>query len=113
MEKVLVADQKNSELFRPKARFLVSLHGTFTGETFVYCVPKEKLLPEDDRTDADWIKMHTDADWIKMHTDALTPTDPSIELACGEGYICQIRAENAGATGYWTYSVQHSSQYQG
>ena len=104
MEKVLAADQKNSELFRPKARFLVSLHGTFTGETFVYCVPKEKLLPEDDRVDADW---------IKMHTDALTAANPAIELACGEGYICQIRAENTGATGYWTYSVQHSSQYQG
>ena len=104
MEKVLVSDQKNSEPFRPKARFLVSLHGTFTGEAFVYCVPKEKLLPKDDRTDADW---------KKMHTDPLTPSDPLIELACGDGYICQIRAENAGATGYWTYSVQHASTYQG
>ena len=107
MEKVLdKTDKKNSELFRPKARFLVSLHGTFTGEAFVYCVPKEKFIAADDRKVA--------ADWIKMHTDALiTPSEPSMELACGEGYICQIRAENAGASGYWTYSVQHSSEYQG
>ena len=104
MEKVLEADKKNSELFRPKARFLVSLHGTFTGETNVYCVPKEKFIPEADRVDADW---------IKMNSEPLTPEDPSRELACGEGYICQIRAENAGASGYWTYSVQHSSEYQG
>lgn len=104
MEKVLATDKKNSELFRPKARFLVSLHGTFTGETFVYCVPKETFIAADDRADADW---------IKMHTDALTPANPSIELACGEGYICQIRAENAGALGVWTYSVVHSSAYQG
>ena len=44
MEKVLDKTKKNSELFRPKARFLVSLHGTFTGEAFVYCVPKEKFI---------------------------------------------------------------------
>lgn len=104
MEKVLAADEKNSEFFRPKARFLVSLHGTFTGEANVYCVPKEKFIAADDRADADW---------IKMNSDPLTPDEPSVELACGEGYICQIRAENAGATGYWTYSVQYSSEYQG
>ena len=104
MEKVLDKTQTNSELFRPKGRFLVSLHGTFTGDTFVYCVPKEKLLPEADRVDADW---------IKMNTDPLTPSDSLIELACGEGYICQIRAENAGALGVWTYSVVHASEYQG
>ena len=104
MEKVLLADQKNSELFRPRARFLVSLHGTFTGEAFVYCVPKEKFIPEDDRVAADW---------KKMHMDPITPSDPLMEIACGEGYICQIRAENAGASGYWTYSVQHTSEYQG
>ena len=104
MKKVLETDQKNSELFRPKARFLVSLHGTFTGEVFVYCVPKEKFIPEADRVDADW---------IKMNSEPMTPEDPSTELACGEGYICQIRAENAGALGVWTHSVQHSSAYQG
>ena len=104
MEKVLATTETEGALFRPKGRFLVSLHGTFTGNTFVYCVPKEKLLPEADRVDADW---------IKMHTDALTSSDPSIELACGQGYICQIRAENASALGVWTHSVAHSSEYQG
>ena len=104
MEKVLDKTEKNSELFRPKARFLVSLHGTFTGETFVYCVPKENFIAEDDRTDADW---------IKMHTDPLTSSDPTIALECGEGYICQIRAANAGALGVWTYNVVRQSEYQG
>ena len=74
------------------------------GEANVYCVPKEKFIPEADRTDADW---------KKMHMDPITPSDPLMEIACGEGYICQIRAEAAGATGYWTHSVVHSSQYQG
>ena len=104
MEKVLDKTQPNSEFFRPKGRFLVSLHGTFTGETFVYCVPKESFIAEEDRVDADW---------TKMHTDPLTSSDPSIELACGQGYICQIRAANAGALGVWTHSVQHASEYQG
>ena len=44
MEKVLATTETEGALFRPKGRFLVSLHGTFTGDTFVYCVPKEKLL---------------------------------------------------------------------
>ena len=92
MEKVLDKAQTASAFFRPKARFLVSLHGTFTGETFVYCVPKESFIAEADRVDAD--------NWIKMHDDALTSSDPSRELACGEGYICQIRAANAGRWGY-------------
>ena len=69
---------------------MVSLHGTFTGEAFVYCVPKENFIAEEDRVAADW---------IKMHTDALTSSDPSIELACGQGYICQIRAANAMCVG--------------
>ena len=43
MEKVLDKTQPNSEFFRPKARFLVSLHGTFDGETFVYCVAEGEL----------------------------------------------------------------------
>ena len=103
MEKVLATTKTESELFRPKARFLVSLHGTFTGDTFVYCVPVEKFVDADDRDD----------NWIKMHDDPLTSSDPSRELACGEGYICQIRAANAGALGVWTHSVQHASEYQG
>ena len=104
MEKVLDKTQPNSEFFRPKARFLVSLHGTFDGETFVYCVPKESFIAETDRVATDW---------IKMHTDALTSSDPSIELSCGEGYICQIRAANAGALGVWAHCVVHASEYQG
>ena len=104
MEKVLETTETDSEEFRPKGRFLVSLHGTFTGDTFVYCVPTEKLLPETDRVAADW---------IKAHTRALTSSDPTIELAGGEGYIYEIRAANAGALGVWTHSVVHSSQYQG
>ena len=103
MEKVLATTKTESELFRPKARFLVSLHGTFDGDTFVYCVPVEKFVAADDRDD----------NWIKMHDDPLTASDPSRELACGEGYICQIRAANAGALGVWTHSVQHASEYQG
>ena len=103
MEKVLATTETDSELFRPNARFLVSLHGTFTGDTFVYCVPVEKFVAAADRTD----------NWIKMHDDPLTSSDPSRELACGEGYICQIRAANAGALGVWTHSVQHASEYQG
>ncbi len=103
MEKVLATTETDSELFRPKARFVVSLHGTFDGETFVYCVPAEKFVAADDR----------DGNWIKMHDDPLTSSDPSRELACGEGYICQIRAANAGALGVWTHSVQHASEYQG
>ena len=103
MEQVLATTETESELFRPKARFLVSLHGTFTGDTFVYCVPVEKFVDADDRDD----------NWIKMHDDPLTSSDPSRELACGEGYICQIRAANAGALGVWTHSVQHASEYQG
>ena len=104
MEQVLATNLTESDLFRPKARFLVSLHGTFTGDTFVYCVPNEKLLPEADREDADW---------VKMHEDALTSSDPTIALECGEGYICQIRAANAGALGVWTYNVVRPSEYQG
>ena len=104
MEKVLDKTETNSDFFRPKARFLVSLHGTFTGEAFVYCVPNENFIAETDRGAADW---------VKMHENTLTPSDPSIELACGPGYICQIRAANAGALGVWTHSVQHASEYQG
>ena len=93
MEKVLAITETDSNLFRPKGRFFVSLHGTFTGDTFVYCVPTEKFIAEADRTAADW---------VKMHRDALTALDPTIVLECGEGYICQIRAANAGALGVWT-----------
>ena len=103
MKKVLATTDTESELFRPSARFLVSLHGTFDGDTFVYCVPAEKFVAADDRDD----------NWIKMHDDPLTTSDPTIELACGEGYICQIRAENAGALGVWTHCVVHASEYQG
>lgn len=104
MEKVLDKALTNSDFFRPKARFLISLHGTFTGDVFVYCVPNENFIAEADRVDEDW---------VKMHENTLTPSDPSIELACGPGYICQIRAENAGALGFWTYSVVRPSEYQG
>ena len=104
METVLTKTEPTGKEFRPKARFLVSLHGTFTGETFVYCVPNENFIAEADRVAADW---------VKMHENTLTPSDPSIELACGEGYICQIRAANAGALGVWTYSVVRPSEYQG
>ena len=70
MEQVLATTETESELFRPNARFLVSLHGTFTGDTFVYCVPAEKFVAAADRTD----------NWIKMHDDPLTTSDPSREL---------------------------------
>ena len=104
MEKILATTETESELFRPKARFLVSLHGTFTGDVFVYCVPNENFIAEADRVDADW---------VKMHENALTSSNPTIALECGEGYICQIRAANAGALGVWTYNVIRPSEYQG
>ena len=75
MEKVLATTETESELFRPKAWFVVSLHGTFDGDTFVYCVPVEKFVAADDRDD----------NWIKMHDDPLTSSDPSIELRVAKG----------------------------
>ena len=104
MEIVLTKTETQGAIFSSDSAFLVSLHGTFTGETFVYCVPKAAILPEDERVDVDW---------IKAHDRPLTADKPTIHLAGGEGYLYQIRAANAGALGVWTHSVQHSSKYQG
>ena len=103
MEKVLATTEMESELFRPNARFLVSLHGTFDGDTFVYCVPAEKFVAATDRAD----------NWIKMHDDPLTSSDPSIELGVWRGVYLPDTCANAGALGVWTHSVQHASEYQG
>ena len=104
METVLVKTEPNSAIFSPDAAFLVSMHGTFTGDAFVYCVPNTAILPEDERVDADW---------IKAHDRALTADNRTIALAGGQGYLYQIRAANAGALGVWTHNVKHSSKYQG
>lgn len=95
MEQVLNRDQTTGAEFRVKGQFLVSLHGTFTGDAFVYCIPDEHFIAEADRVPADW---------VKAHTRPLTATDPTVEIAGGEGYIYQIRAANAGALGVWTHS---------
>ena len=97
MEKVLDATQTNDgKEFRPQGDFVVSLHGTFTGDVFVYFVPDENIIPEADRVAADW---------VKMHKDPITPADPVILLACARGYICQVRAANAGAIAVWTHET--------
>ena len=104
MEIVLAKTETTSDIFSPDGAFLVSLHGTFAGDTFVYCVPNEAYIPEADRVDTDW---------VKAHDRALTADNPTIALAGGQGYLYQIRAANAGALGVWTHNVKHSSKYQG
>ena len=69
METVLTKTEPTGKEFRPKARFLVSLHGTFTGDVFVYCVPNENFIAEADRVDCG---LGQDA---REHTHAIRSVD--------------------------------------
>ena len=104
MQVALKPTETEGELFRPSGGFIVSAHGTFTGDIFVYGVPSESFIAEADRVTSDW---------VKLHQTAITPTDPVASFDFGSGYICQVRAANAGARVVWSHNVIHSSKYQG
>ena len=102
MEKVLDAAQTTGPEFHPSGGFMLSAHGVFTGDIFVYCIPNQSIIAEDERVTADW---------VKMDPKALTPDDPVASFDCAPGYICQVRAVNAGATVVYGEIVVRQSRY--
>ena len=87
--RILESTETTSDTFAWNGTVIVSVHGTFTGDGFVYIVPAD--IPEADRP----------ANWVKCHSGGIDSNLPVIELDLASGYLAELRMDNAGGVGYW------------